>query len=574
MTPKRQEPSKWWNSLRIRLVVMMSLALLPVGLIAIYQTRAVSEKARRNTELALMALVEQSALEERLAIQRAFGAADGVAAIAIDLASDPVVCSAHMKAVVEQSQRFSFAGILEADGMINCSSTQTVYDFSENDNVRKVLRNPDRLVRINFNAPVSQSSVINVSVPVMQGGSIFGRVSVSIPQSTLETSREIPREALTDIVTFNDQGNVLTYTGEAGTFNARLPRGLSLVSLIDRRSRAFSSVDRRGHDRIYTVVPIEPHQLYVLAIWDAKKGLAAQTGDRFPPILFPALMWLTSLAVVLFAVHRLVSRHVRNLRRQMVRFAADRTMSDQTVNAWDMPNELFEMQSSFSAMAYSIMQDEANLEDAVREKNVLIREIHHRVKNNLQLISSILNMQIRNSDDPSTRTILRRIQDRVLSLATIHRDLYQASTAGQVNVGSLITEIIEKSVDIGAENADAVKVETEIDPVMLYPDQAVPMSLLAAEATTNAMKYVSAAEGEEPWIRVSLTRGEDNQCVFRFSNSAGGTVEAEGSGLGTKLIQAFAIQLGALTEVEHADGVYTMTVTFEVADFVHEAADY
>ena len=81
MTSKAQDPSKWWNSLRVRLIVMMTLALLPVGLIAIYQTRAVTEKARRNAELALLALVDQSALKEKLAIQRAFGAADAIAAL-------------------------------------------------------------------------------------------------------------------------------------------------------------------------------------------------------------------------------------------------------------------------------------------------------------------------------------------------------------------------------------------------------------------------------------------------------------------------------------------------------------
>ena len=554
---------------------MMTLALLPVGLIAIYQTRAVTEKARRNAELALLALVDQSALNERLAIQRAFGAADAIAAGAVDLLRDEETCSAHMRAIVSQSARFSFAGIVPLSGQMICSSTNTDYDFSESPTFAETMRTTDNLVRVNASAPISRTSIINVSVPILEDDEMVGRVSLSIPHSALRSSQEgAPPDALKEIVTFNDEGQVLTAIGQTEFLEERLPVGLTLAGLADQKSRAFSALNRLGEDRIYTVVPIEPDQLYVIGIWDARLGVEAQIGDRFPPILFPALMWLTSLAVVLFAIHRLVLRHIRGLRKQMVRFARNRTMAEEDGDLYDMPAELFEMQASFSAMAYSIMQDEANLENAVREKNVLIREIHHRVKNNLQLISSILNMQIRNAPDTETRGILRRIQERVLSLATIHRDLYQANTAGQVNVGNLIEEIVEKSVEIGAASASSVDVTVEIDEIMLYPDQAVPMSLLAAEATTTAMKYVGAPEDETAWLKVTFRKGEGRERIFRVSNSASGTSTSEGSGMGSRLINAFAIQLGARIDIQSTESDYTMTVVFDAADFMPEAGTY
>ena len=86
------------------------------------------------------------------------------------------------------------------------------------------------------------------------------------------------------------------------------------------------------------------------------------------------------------------------------------------------------MNRDFLSMAEGILQDEAELEDALREKSLLIREVHHRVKNNLQLIASIMNMQIRRSRNSETTSVVRRLQDRVLGLARVHRQMYEAQT--------------------------------------------------------------------------------------------------------------------------------------------------
>lgn len=576
MIEARSDPTRWWNGLRFRLVFMMSLALLPIGLIAVMQTRAVSEKVRRNTELALLAEIEQVAYRERLNIQRAFGVADSVAALVGTFQEDPETCSARLMSIMEQSDRFSFLGIIPSSGVMTCSTAGATEQLTSRPRFQQLVGSKERLVRVVPDAPISGGPVINVSIPLFDADKVVGRVSVSIPHSPpvpmsdRSKNDAFKSNALVEVLTFNDTGEILSSLGERDQLTALLPQGLTPANLTEHRARAFSTLDRKGNDRIYTVVPVEADQLYILGIWDAQTGVEEQSGDRLPPILFPALMWLTSLAVVLFAIHRLVSRHVRSLRRQMVRFARDRKVSEKASGSRDMPAELHEIQTSFNNMAYSIIRDEATLEDAVHEKNVLIREIHHRVKNNLQLISSILNMQIRDAQSDETRSVLRRVQDRVLSLATIHRDLYQANSAGRVNVGNLLKEIVQKSVEIGAETATAVRVETDIDDVHLYPDQAVPMSLLAAEAATNAMKYVDAREGTDPWIRVTFKACEDKTCVFRFENSARVNDTAGSTGMGARLINAFAIQLGATIEVESSDEAYTLTVTFTAADFSDE----
>lgn len=238
-----------------------------------------------------------------------------------------------------------------------------------------------------------------------------------------------------------------------------------------------------------------------------------------------------------------------------------------------MPNEFRDLNNNFAQMTDDLMQDEAKLEDALREKNVLIKEVHHRVKNNLQLISSIMNMKIRTARHEETKSVLSRLQDRVLSLAMIHRDLYQSQNGGMVDVGKLVSDVVQNTFEVAISSNAAADLQTDIDHVMLFPDQAVPLSLLTAEGMTNAMKYLGASSAQKPWINVSLKQ-DGKQCVLILANAVGSITNAESTGLGAQLINAFAIQLGAKIDIDDAAGSYKMTVRFAAAEFEPETPDF
>ena len=221
------------------------------------------------------------------------------------------------------------------------------------------------------------------------------------------------------------------------------------------------------------------------------------------------------------------------------------------------PHELRSVGFAFERMMESVLHDEAELEDMVHQKEVLLREVHHRVKNNLQLIASIINMQIRKARNPETKALLKGLQDRVMSLATIHRELYQTTGLTDIRVDELLQSIVTQILRMAGKPGEPLAVETDLEDIRLTPDQAVPLSLLVTEALTNALKYASALPGKQPKLRVRLYRIGDSRAGIEISNSAlqsGPKPDAmldgveDGSGLGDALMRAFAGQLGDIAE--------------------------
>jgi hypothetical protein len=210
--------------------------------------------------------------------------------------------------------------------------------------------------------------------------------------------------------------------------------------LIAQGDDVFLGENQNGLQRIYTLVPIEGTSLTVIGVWRVDDGLAPQMIAYITPAVSPLLIWIASRAVAMLLVYKLVLRHTIGLRENMAAIDGNRQM-DTTRASSSMPNELQSLAENFDRMTNIVVRDEVALENSLRGKIVLKKEVHHRVKNNLQLISSIMNMnmKIRLAKNEETRTVLSRLQDRVRKLETIHRDLYQSQLGGLVDVHRLMT---------------------------------------------------------------------------------------------------------------------------------------
>ena len=559
--------------LGVRIALFLGVALLPVGLIAVWQTVEVNRVAKQRGELTLLALTERVALSERQQIQRALGTAQALAGAMPELLESGL-CDAAVARLVDDGPRYSYAGYVARDGRLACASTpedKEDTDFSGDEGFEDAMANPRPRVDINREAPLSGESVLIASHPLAQrdgGGFAF----VSVPHARLGTDELPPGLAgSVELVTFNAAGEALTSSAGLDGVAERLPAGIDLTDYVGRPADVVTARDGLGRERAFAVVPILRGTVHALGSWDEAAAVGAPSGAAVPTWLFPILMWAISLVVAYVAVHRLVIRHLRDLRRRMRDFAEDRRLPEDTLGP-DAPQEIAEIEASFDAMAERILREEAEAEDRLHEQKVLLREVHHRVKNNLQLISSIINMQMRQIDSAAARHVLRRIQDRVLGLATIHRNLTQTD-AGTIPADKVLREIVGQLALMGASSEEEARLDYDVDPLELYPDQAVPLSLFVTEATTNAVKYIGRpADGTRPWIAVTLKRREDGSVWCSIANSKGEPLRTagageDGTGLGNQLIQAFAMQLDSTPTVEETPSAYRISIRFTPAGF-------
>nr|WP_275296970.1 sensor histidine kinase [Jannaschia sp. Os4] len=224
-------------------------------------------------------------------------------------------------------------------------------------------------------------------------------------------------------------------------------------------------------------------------------------------------------------------------------------------------------------MAGSILRDEATLEDNLREKNVLLKEVHHRVKNNLQLISSVVNMEGRRVADAAARAPLGRLQDRIMGLALVHRALYQSDDLHRIDLRRLLRELAQQAGQGGAALGPAPAVEGP-DGIALDPDRAVPLSLLVSEALTNAQRH--GAGGAR--IHVSVEAGEVRLRIenpVAAEGAGGADAEPGGARLGSQLIRAFAQQVGGRLETgADGSGTYAVELRFPEEASKPPAKDY
>ncbi|MDU8911974.1 sensor histidine kinase [Aestuariicoccus sp. MJ-SS9] len=560
------------SGLAARIIAFLSIALVPIGIISFVQTAQLAKETRLRSQLDLVALTETAASSERAAIVRAGGAALALGAAGGVFRDDMAACRAYMAEFVRKNPAYSFVGLLTPEGTMRCASRANDMDLSGEEGFADLMGAAQSDIHIDPRTPVSDRPVIVVSEPYQVDGAFAGYVSLSLPAANLSFDRSVLAQTdMEDLVLFSKRGQILgSHMGRIED-GGLLPQDADLAQLASAQSFSFAKTSADGTERIFTVTPLVPDVVYAMSIWPRRSTAAQAVAINGFAGLLPLAMWGASVLVAFLAVNRLVIRPIRLLGRRMGRFALTRNISTQWVTA-SLSQELQDMETAFVQMAESILQDEAAQEDALREKSILLKEVHHRVKNNLQLISSIMNMQIRRSDEAETRAVLMGLQDRVRTLATIYRQLYQTEDLGHVDAAHLLGDVVS---EILQPRRDAARSRTyvELNPVELYPDQAVPLSLFVAEALSNALRFSPAPEG-----RVELRFGpvdEGHARVELCNDLPPDCAAAEAcDGLGTRLMRAFAMQLGGELETTRSDGRHSVAVTFAITDFKPEIVDY
>lgn len=559
------------QSLTFRIAALLALALLPIGLISLLTTSQLLSQADRRAEANLLALTADAAAPEEAFIRTGIGAANAMASMVPLLRESGWECEMFLQDFLRRSEAFAFAGYVNREGIITCASSGLGIDASERPIYREMRRDPRTRVTIAENSLVSRMSVILITVPVMTNGEFDGYVVVSLPHGKLfRPLEQLSKDRPLDLVTFNAEAEVLTASRGVEKVGPHLPANHALADLRYDKDTAFIDVTNNGFLRVFAVIPIVPGQVFALGSWEHNRRNFIGGASITSSLLFPMAMWLACLGVAFFAVQRMVIRPTRNLRARMLQFMRSRRIVEPRHES-ATPRELREMEQTWMRLAENVLHDEAELYDTIHQRTVLLKEVHHRVKNNLQLIISILNMKIRKARQPEVREAMSDIRQRVMGIARVHQELYETSTTERVHAGELLRALVAQSLRSSVEDEAAIEFREHYEDLVVYPDQAVPLSLAVTELVTNALKHLAADDGQKPRLSIRLIQEESGWARVEIENTLGPRNAIPDTppsgGLGMALVNAFVQQLEGTTETTSDAEHYRVTLRFPIADF-------
>ena len=360
-----------------------------------------------------------------------------------------------------------------------------------------------------------------------------------------------------------------------------LPEGVE-IALLDDRGEAFGSarfakvdadwikqVEKSQSAELYVmpnkggssldvvIKPVGPGNVYA-AISRKSPGFWSDFTLRpISSIGLPLIAFSVALLAVWLAIDSLVLRWLSRLTRTVRVYGAGRYQFKAGETFDKAPDEIARLARAMDVMAKDIGERDRDLKLAIASRDAAVREIHHRVKNNLQIVTSFLNLQGRQLKDPKAKAAISAARHRIDALAIVHQTLYQNERLEQVQLKPFLTGLVMHLSEALGMDDMGVKVTQSYANVMRPADDAIPMALFVVEAITNAMKYAFDSKGGE--IHISLATDENGITLEISDNGRGYDVAAvsgqtNGSGLGSKLMNAFSRQLSAELTVDTEEG--------------------
>lgn len=218
-------------------------------------------------------------------------------------------------------------------------------------------------------------------------------------------------------------------------------------------------------------------------------------------------------------------------------------------------------------------QAEEKIKTALTEKEVMLKEIHHRVKNNLQVISSLLNLQSRYIEDEATLAIFKESRSRVRSMALIHEKLYQTKDFSQVDFSDYARDLSAQLIRANTDSRDLVRLDMDVEGIFLGIDTAVPCGLIINELLTNALQHAFPS-GRKGTVKLQLHSKKPAKKQSRDFEKVVLTVSDDGVGLpegfnieetttlGMQLVKTLSEQIDGVLKIKSGKGA-NFAITFD-----------
>ncbi len=208
-------------------------------------------------------------------------------------------------------------------------------------------------------------------------------------------------------------------------------------------------------------------------------------------------------------------------------------------------------------------QKEEDLKNKINERELMIKEVYHRVKNNLAMVSSIINLQMGESENEEVLDSLNDLRSRIESISMVHAKLFQGKDLNNISLDEYITDLVGNLIDSLVYDGKTVAADISIPEVEIDFDRAVPLGIVFTELTTNALKY-AFKDRETGMISITYLEKDDEVEIVFADNGIGLSSDfsvEEAESLGFNLIISLVMQLNGSISVENKNGaVFTITL--------------
>lgn len=558
-----------FQGIRFRLGLWLAIALLPLLILGGFQTQSAfrTQDAGRRSDLQLAAA--RSAADARAQLN-----STAILLLALGPEALETFCRPRLSDLVSRLEDLDGLGQLTATGAVACASDGMVATHpawltqARSSPWFERLRGGETTVMARAPATTGQPPGLIVAIRLERPpGRFDGAMVALIPLSSLQADLDDPslpegsEAALTDA-----DGRLLTAT-DVNAFT--LAGGRALAGWVQRAradaSANFEATDADGRHRVYAGAALAGRDVYALLSAPAPGLLSWARLNPVGALFMPLLAWLFAFTAVMWVSERVVVRWLNYLERVASIYAKGR-FSVRPVQAMRAPAEIRVLARTLDELAGSIVTRDAALTASLEEKDALMREIHHRVKNNLQIISSLLSMQQRTLTDPASRAAVGDTRQRISALALIYRTLYQSDDLRYADARVFLTELIGQLVSSEAGSGQVVTSSVEADSLVVDPDKLAPLALWLVEAVTNAQKH--AFPGRRGELKVRFVVNGDTS-VLEVQDDGPGVSETFRAGVGHTLMGAFAKQLRGTVELVPAGGGGTIArMTFATPEAV------
>jgi two-component sensor histidine kinase len=550
------EPGRWWGrnaSLRARLVLLVGVAMLAPGALAVLQAVSSYNNSIRILEQNLSQAAQLAANEE-------VGMISASREILTSLAANPDVrsqassaCRYALERAIAGLDQYSGAIVANEEGTLVCASDPlrepvTVKDFPW---FNEIMRGESFVVSDLQLAPWLSRWGMMTAVPLLdETGTIRGTVALFIGLDWLTRRYATAAQGSDTVLALLDsKGDVITPERPKSSSPSGLPSARLIAEHLAASTTTFRARGSDGTWRLYVLSPLLGGKVFVILgtpLLAAIGPLALQVAWG---IFTPLLMWALAVVVVWVGLEHLVVRWITYLERITSAYASGRqSVRPERVSA--APLEIRSLGETFTRMADLITARENELRESLAQKEMLVREIHHRVKNNLQLVMSLLNLHARRIRDPRAEAAFAEARSRINALATLHRRLYESESLQQVDLRWFLEDLCVELRRGGLSGSRHIELTVDAPEEVIGPEIAVPLGLLVTEAITNAYKHAFPGR-DEGRIEVRVERESPEQLVLYVTDNGVGfdASSKEAGGLGSSLIHAFVRQLHGEIEI-------------------------